>query len=79
MSWSYLPRWKFTDSCGRPRVPGAIHVGCAQSEHTQCAHTSRRAFLKGGIAIVGGAGMATVVDPGEVLRRFASFRRLPRR
>jgi hypothetical protein len=42
MSWSYLPRWKFTDSCGRPRVPGAIHVGCAHSEHTQCAHTSRR-------------------------------------
>lgn len=21
MSWSYIPRWKFTDSCGRPRVP----------------------------------------------------------
>ena len=63
MSWSYLPRWKFTDSCGRPRVPGAIHLGCAHSEHTQCAHTSRRAFLKGGIAIVGGAAMATVIDP----------------
>src|SRR5262244_888456 len=27
--WPYLPRWKFTDSCGRPRVPGAVHVGCA--------------------------------------------------
>jgi len=23
MKWSYVPRWKFTDSCGRPRVPGA--------------------------------------------------------
>jgi len=22
MKWSYVPRWKFTDSCGRPRVPG---------------------------------------------------------
>src|SRR6266700_5107601 len=73
MSWSYLPRWKFTDSCGRPRVPGAIHVGCAHGEHTQCAHTSRRAFLKGGIAIVGGAGMATVVDPGEVFAQVRVF------
>src|SRR5262245_54681588 len=73
MSWSYLPRWKFTDSCGRPRVPGAIHVGCAHSEHTQCAHTSRRAVLKGGIAIVGGAGMATVVDPGEVFAQVRVF------
>ena len=73
MSWSYLPRWKFTDSCGRPRVPGAIHVGCAHSEHMQCAHTSRRTFLKGGIAIVGGAGMATVVDPGEVFAQVRVF------
>src|SRR5262249_61017419 len=73
MSWSYLPRRKFTDSCGRPRVPGAIHVGCAHSEHTQCAHTSRRAFLKGGIAIVGGAGMVTVVDPGEIFAQVRVF------
>ena len=54
-------------------MPGAIHVGCAHSEHTQCAHTSRRAFLKGGIAIVGGAGMATVVDPGEVFAQVRVF------
>src|SRR5215472_875225 len=73
MSWSYLPRWKFTDSCGRPRALGTIHVGCAHSEHTQCAHTSRRAFLKGGIAIVGGGGMATVVDPGEVFAQVRVF------
>jgi hypothetical protein len=48
-------------------------VGCAHSEHTQCAHTSRRAFLKGGIAIVGGAGMATVADPGEVFAQVRVF------
>src|SRR6266568_6065741 len=30
MIWSYLPRWKFTDSCGRPHAAGAIHlVGAA--------------------------------------------------
>src|SRR5216683_933836 len=30
MRWSYIPRWKFTDSCGRPSVPGALHLGFAQ-------------------------------------------------
>jgi hypothetical protein len=33
MSWSYIPRWKFTDSCGRPRVPGGIYVGCTHDGH----------------------------------------------
>src|SRR5262249_41334455 len=69
----FSPDGEFTDSCGRPRVPGAIHIGCAHSQHTQCAHTSRRAFLKGGIAIVGGAGMATIVDPGEVFAQVRVF------
>jgi Family of unknown function (DUF6282) len=73
MSLSYLPRWKFTDSCGRPRVPGAIHLGCTHDVHTECAHTTRRAFLKGGVAIVGGAGLATVVDPREVLAQVRVF------
>ena len=73
MGWSYLPRWKFTDSCGRPRVPGAIHVGCTHGNQMHCAHTSRRAFLKAGIAIVGGAGVATVVDPGEVFAQVRVF------
>src|SRR5712691_13097325 len=73
MSWSYLPRWKFTDSCGRPRVPGAIHLGCTHDGHTECAHTTRRTFLKGGVAIVGGAGLATVIDPREVLAQVRVF------
>ena len=46
MSWSYLPRWKLTDSCGRPRVPGGIHVGCTHDAHTQQGHATRRALLK---------------------------------
>jgi len=37
MCWSYIPRWKFTDSCGRPRVPGGIHVGCAHDCHVRRA------------------------------------------
>ena len=73
MNLSYLPRWKFTDSCGRPRVTGAIHLGCTHDSHTECARTTRRAFLKGGVAIVGGAGLATVIDPREVLAQVRVF------
>jgi hypothetical protein len=73
MGRSYLPRWKFTDSCGRPQISGAIHVGCAHCDQTLCAHTSRRAFLKTGIAIVGAAGMATVVDPRELFAQVRVF------
>src|SRR5262245_12526177 len=74
MRWSNLPRWKFTDSCGRPRVPGAIHFGCAHDGHT-CHHAARREFLKGGVALVGGAGLATTTDPREL---FAQVRVFPR-
>ena len=73
MGRSYLPRWKFADSCGRPQISGAIHVGCAHCDQTLCAHTSRRAFLKTGIAIVGAAGMATVVDPRELFAQVRVF------
>ena len=73
MSLSYLPRWKFTDSCGRPRVTGAIHLGCAHDSHTACIDTTRRTLLKAGVAIVGGAGLATVVDPGDVLAQVRVF------
>ena len=45
MSWSYIPRWKFTDSCGRPRVPGGIHVGCTHDGHMQHGHATRRELL----------------------------------
>ena len=66
MRWSYVPRWKFTDSCGRPSVPGALHLGCAHDADTACHHATRREFLRGGVAIVGAAGLAKVVDPREV-------------
>ena len=69
MSWSYIPRWKFTDSCGRPRVlPGGIHVGCAHDGHMQLGHATRRALLKGGVAIVGGAGHGDGCRPPRTIR-----------
>jgi hypothetical protein len=73
MSRSYLPRWKFTDSCGRPRATGAIHVGCTHDGHTPCAAATRRAFLKTGVAVVGGAGLAAVMDPREVFAQVRVF------
>jgi hypothetical protein len=79
MRRSYIPRWKFTDSCGRPKVPGALHLGCAHEAHAPHHHelaahpASRREFLKTGVAIVGAAGLATVVDPREVLAQGRVF------
>jgi hypothetical protein len=73
MSFSFLPRWKFTDSCGRPQVSGAIHVGCTHDGHTACADTTRRAFFKTGVAVVGGAGLATIMDPREVFAQVRVF------
>src|SRR6516165_4036807 len=45
------PKWKFTDSCGRPRVAGGIHVGCTHDGHMQYGRATRRALLKAGVAI----------------------------
>jgi hypothetical protein len=73
MGRSYLPRWKFTDSCGRPQTSGAIHAGCSHCDQALRAHTSRRSFLRTGIAIVGAAGMATVVDPRELFAQVRVF------
>lgn len=42
MRWSHIPRWKFTDSCGRPGVPGALHLGCAHDAQMECHHATRR-------------------------------------
>src|SRR6516225_7138374 len=56
MSFSFLPRWKFTDSCGRPQVSGALHVGCTHDSHTPRAATTRRAFFKTGVAVVSAGG-----------------------
>ena len=54
-------------------MPGAIHLGCSHDGHTECVYTTRRAFLKGGVAIVGGAGLATVIDSREVLAQVRVF------
>ena len=70
---SYIRRWKFTDSCGRPGVPGALHVGCTHDAHADYHRATRREFLKGWVAIVGAAGFATVVDPREVFAQGRVF------
>ena len=54
-------------------MPGGIHVGCAHDGHMQHVHATRRALLKGGVAIVGGAGLATVVGPREVFAQVRVF------
>ena len=70
---SHIRRWKFTDSCGRPGVPGALHVGCTHDAHADYHRATRREFLKGWVAIVGAAGFATVVDPREVFAQGRVF------
>jgi Family of unknown function (DUF6282) len=73
MGRSFLPRWKFTNSCGRPQISGAMHLGCAHCEQNGGALTNRRAFLTAGIAVVGAAGLATVVDPREAFAQGRVF------
>ena len=73
MRWSYIPRRKLTDNCGRPALPGALHLGCADDARTECHRASRREFLKGGVAIVGAAGLATVLDPREMFAQVRVF------
>jgi hypothetical protein len=73
MRRSFIPRWKFTDSCGRTQMPGALHLGCAHGDHANPHHASRRQFLKGGVAIIGAAGFATVVDSREVFAQGRVF------
>jgi hypothetical protein len=71
MRLSYLPRWKFTDSCGRPQLRGALHLGCS---HEVASQRSRRELLKGGVAILGAAGLATTLEARE---SFAQVRVFP--
>ena len=73
MIGSYLPRWKFTDSCGHPQAPGAIHLGCAHTECTAHQHATRRDLLKAGVAIAGAAGLAMILDPREVFSQGRVF------
>jgi hypothetical protein len=73
MGLSYLPRWKFTDSCGQPHAPSAIHLGCAHDSHSAYRHATRRELLKTGVAIVGAAGFATILDQREVIAQGRVF------
>ena len=73
MIWSYLPRWKFTDSCGRPHAPDAIHLGCADAGHAALHHATRRQLLRAGVAIVGAAGFSAILDPSEVFAQGRVF------
>ncbi len=41
MRMSYLPLWKFTDSCGQPRAPKTIHLGCGSSDHELPCNVAR--------------------------------------
>ena len=52
MKWSYVPRWKFTDSCGRPRVPGA---------HCRLAMTAITLWCLG-LVVPGGHAVAPPVE-----------------
>src|SRR6516164_11144863 len=62
-----------TDSCGRPQASGAIHVGCTHDGHTACTATTRRAFFKAGVAVVGAGGLATIMDPRELFAQVRVF------
>ena len=73
MSMSYLPRWKFTDSCGQPRAHKTTHVGGCSSDHVPGYHRTRREFFKTGIAIAGAAGFGMILDPREVLAQGRVF------
>jgi hypothetical protein len=73
MSMSYLPRWKFTDSCGHPRAPKTIHVGGCSSDHVPGYHRTRREFFNTGISIAGAAGFGMILDPREALAQGRVF------
>jgi len=80
MSFSYLRRWKFTDSCGQPQASGAIHVGCAHDGHTACTGTTRRTFFKTGVAgsarnIRSGSSLSTPATGGKSNRRAYGYPR----
>jgi len=54
-------------------MPGALDLGCAHDTHTKGHHATRREFLRAGVAVVGAAGFATVVDPREVFAQGRVF------
>ena len=72
MGLSYLPRWKFTDSCGQPHAPSAIHLGCAHDSHSAYRHATRRELLKTGVAIVSARIVNAARKPETLLSEYAS-------
>jgi hypothetical protein len=66
MTLSYLPRWKFTDSCGHPHPRGTLHLGCAH-------RPSRRALLKMGLAAPVVVGFGATALPSRVLAQGRNF------
>ena len=73
MKMSLLPRWKFTNSCGRPRSARMFHLGCAHDRHVPYHHATRREVLRAGVAVVGAAGLSTVLDPHEAFSQGRVF------
>jgi hypothetical protein len=63
---SCLPRWKFTDSCGRPQPPrGARHLGCGHAHHAPDASCSGERQRRPELAIVGAGGASAVFAPAD--------------
>jgi hypothetical protein len=73
MRFSYLPRWRFSDSCGQPRAPGTLLCGCAGHSGFGCNQATRRKFLATGVAIAGAGGLAKILDPAEVFAQARNF------
>ena len=64
MRYSFLHRWKFSDSRGQPRSPGALLCGCAGHSWFVCDRAIRRKFLAG-VATAGVGGLTNIFDPVE--------------
>jgi hypothetical protein len=77
MRLSYLPRWKFADSCGHPTPPpGILHFDCDHRPQERCRSAlHRRDLFKAGFVVVGAAGAATLA--GGVGTALAQGRNFP--
>jgi len=73
MRRSFLPRWKFTDSCGQPRPPGALVCGCSEHGPFGCGQATRRKLMSVTVGIAGAGGFSAVLGPGEALAQVRVF------
>src|SRR3954454_22702060 len=73
MRFSYLPRWKFTDSCGQPRAPGTLLCGCADHNNFGCNQATRRKFMATAVAVAGAGGFSKILDPMEAFAQGRVF------